>query len=243
MAAGSVLRVEKLAVDDDIEDAAAAGDEAQLGDYVLVAAEKIRNRAHGVGRIVSRDAVGDGDIVAHGITLAQGSYTLAMAQITLRGNPVQTSGELPEVGSAAPGFSLVSSGFAPITDADYAGRTVVLNIFPSVDTPTCAASVRTFNERASALEGAEVLCVSADLPPAAGRFCGAEGIENVACGSTFRNPEVLDAFGVRITDGPLEGLAARAVVVIDGDGRVVHSQLVSEIADEPDYDAALAAIA
>ncbi len=166
-----------------------------------------------------------------------------MAEITLHGNPVRTSGELPQVGSAAPGFTLVSSGFAPISEADYAGKALVLNIFPSVDTPTCAQSVRTFNERAAALEGAAVLCVSADLPPAAGRFCGAEGIDNVACGSTFRNPEVLDAYGVRITDGILEGLAARAVVVIDGDGNVAHTELVAEIADEPDYDAALAAIA
>lgn len=166
-----------------------------------------------------------------------------MAEITLHGSPVHTSGELPAAGGAAPGFTLTGSGFAPITEADYAGRTLVLNIFPSVDTPTCAQSVRTFNERAAALDGAAVLCVSADLPPATGRFCAAEGIDNVACGSTFRNPEVLDAYGVRITSGILEGLAARAVVVIDGAGCVLHSELVAEIADEPDYEAALAAIA
>ncbi len=165
-----------------------------------------------------------------------------MAEITLHGNPVHTSGELPEIGSAAPGFTLTGTGFGPITDADYKGRTMVLNIFPSIDTPTCAQSVRTFNERVAALEGAAVLCVSADLPPAAGRFCGAEGIENVDCGSTFKNPEVLDDYGVRITDGILEGLAARAVVVVDANGKVVHSELVGEIAAEPDYDAALAAI-
>jgi thiol peroxidase len=118
----------------------------------------------------------------------------------------------------------------------------VLNIFPSMDTATCATTVRTFNERAAGIDGATVLCVSADLPPAAGRFCAAEGIDNVSCGSTFKNPEVLDDLGVRILNGPLEGLAARAVLVIDGDGTVVHSELVGEISEEPNYDAALNAI-
>ena len=165
-----------------------------------------------------------------------------MAEITLRGNPIQTNGALPEVGSKAPHLTVTGAGFSKVTSADFAGQTLVLNIFPSIDTPTCATSVRTFNERAAGIEGATVLCVSADLPPAAGRFCGAEGIESVSCGSTFKNPEVLDDLGVRILNGPLEGLAARAVLVIDGEGTVVHSELVGEIAEEPDYEAALNAI-
>lgn len=164
-----------------------------------------------------------------------------MAEITLGGNPIHTNGDLPAVGSAAPDFTLTKADFSSVSSADLSGKAVVLNIFPSIDTAVCATSVRTFNERAAGLD-AEILCVSADLPPAAGRFCGAEGIENVATGSTFKNPEVLDAYGVRITDGKLEGLAARAVVVIGADGNVAHAELVPEIAQEPDYDAALAAL-
>ncbi|MEZ5374278.1 MAG: thiol peroxidase [Microthrixaceae bacterium] len=124
---------------------------------------------------------------------------------------------------------------------DLAGRNVVLNVFPSVDTPTCAASVRTFNERAASLDNTTVLCVSADLPFAQQRFCGAEGIENVQMGSTFRNPDFGRSYGLTMTDGPMAGLLARAVVVVNGEGQVVHSQLVPELADEPDYDEALAA--
>jgi thioredoxin-dependent peroxiredoxin len=164
-----------------------------------------------------------------------------MAEITLGGNPIHTNGDLPAIGSAAPAFTLTKADFSSVSSADLAGQQVVLNIFPSVDTGVCATSVRTFNERAAGLD-ATILCVSADLPPAAGRFCGAEGIENVATGSTFKNPEVLDAYGVRITDGKLEGLAARAVVVIGADGNVTHTELVPEIAQEPDYDAALGAL-
>ena len=141
-----------------------------------------------------------------------------MAEITLGGNPIHTNGDLPAVGSAAPGFTLTKADFSAVSLADLAGQQVILNIFPSIDTGICATSVRTFNERAAGLDAA-VLCVSADLPPAAGRFCGAEGIENVSTGSTFKNPEVLDAYGVRMVDGKLEGLAARAVVVIGADGR------------------------
>jgi len=164
-----------------------------------------------------------------------------MAEITLGGNPIHTNGDLPAIGSAAPAFTLTKADFSSVSSADLAGQQVVLNIFPSVDTGVCATSVRTFNERAAGLD-ATILCVSADLPQAAGRFCGAEGIENVATGSTFKNPEVLDAYGVRITDGKLEGLAARAVVVIGADGNVTHTELVPEIAQEPDYDAALGAL-
>ena len=165
-----------------------------------------------------------------------------MAQITLGGNPVHTNGDLPSVGSAAPDFTVTKSDLSAVTKADLAGQRVVLNIFPSIDTPTCATSVRTFNQRASEVDNTVVLCVSADLPFAAGRFCGAEGIENVATGSTFKNPEALTDYGVLIEDGKLQGLAARAVVVIDEAGTVVHTELVPEIASEPDYDAALSTL-
>ena len=165
-----------------------------------------------------------------------------MAEITLGGNPIHTNGDLPAVGGPAPDFTLTKADFSAVSAADLAGRQVILNIFPSIDTGVCATSVRTFNERAAGLD-ATVLCVSADLPPAAARFCGAEGIDNVSTASTFRNPEVLDAYGVRMTDGKLEGLAARAVVVIGADGNVAHAELVPEIAQEPDYDAAIAALA
>jgi thiol peroxidase len=164
-----------------------------------------------------------------------------MAEITLGGNPIHTNGDLPAVGSAAPDFTLTKADFSAVSSADLAGQQVILNIFPSIDTGICGTSVRTFNERAAGLDAA-VLCVSADLPQAAGRFCGAEGIENVSTGSTFKNPEVLDAYGVRMVDGKLEGLAARAVVVIGADGNVAHAELVPEIAQEPDYDAAVAAL-
>jgi thioredoxin-dependent peroxiredoxin len=164
-----------------------------------------------------------------------------MAQVTLRGNPFSTSGELPAVGSDAPGYSLVGSDLSEITSDSLAGKNVVLNIFPSVDTPTCAQSVRTFNERAAGMDDTVVLCVSEDLPFAAGRFCGAEGIQNVKSGSGFRG-DFAERFGVRLQDGPLAGLMARAVVVVDADGKVVHTELVGEIADEPDYDAALGSL-
>jgi thiol peroxidase len=165
-----------------------------------------------------------------------------MAQTALRGNPVNTSGDLPAVGAAAPVFTLTKGDLSPLSSAELAGQQVVLNIFPSIDTPTCAASVRTFNERAVGLDNTAVVCVSADLPFAQGRFCGAEGIENVTTGSTFKNPEFLADYGVGMVDGPLAGLCARAVVVVDADGSVVHTELVPEIADEPNYDAALNAL-
>jgi thioredoxin-dependent peroxiredoxin len=165
-----------------------------------------------------------------------------MAQTALRGNPIHTSGDLPAVGADGPAFSLTQKDLSPITNADLAGKNVVLNIFPSIDTPTCATSVRTFNERAAGLDNTAVLCVSADLPFAQGRFCGAEGIENVSTASTFKNPEFLSSYGVGMVDGPLAGLCARAVVVLDGSGKVVYTELVPEIASEPDYDAALGAL-
>ena len=165
-----------------------------------------------------------------------------MAQTALKGTPVNTSGELPQVGEPAPAFTLTTENLGRISSGKLIGKRVVLNIFPSLDTATCAQSVRTFNERASELDNTTVLCVSADLPFAAERFCSAENIENVRTGSTFRNPEFLDDYGVRIVDGPLTGLCARAVVVIDTDGTVLHSQLVPEIVNEPDYETALAVL-
>ena len=165
-----------------------------------------------------------------------------MAQITLKGNPVQTSGELPAAGSTAPAFSLVAQDLSDKSLSDLGAKAVVLNVFPSVDTPTCAMSVRSFNEKAAALDGVVVANVSADLPFAQKRFCGAEGIENAMTLSTFRSSFAKD-FGLEITDGPLAGLCARAVIVVNGAGEVTYTQLVGEIADEPDYEAALKAAA
>lgn len=169
-----------------------------------------------------------------------------MAETKLGGNPVRTSGDLPAVGSSAPAFELVGADLSTITGgADGnggSGTRTVLNIFPSIDTPTCATSVRRFNELAAQVEDTEVICVSADLPFAASRFCGAEGIEGVRTGSTFRDSTFAQDYGVQLVDGALAGLLARAVVVLDADGTVLHSQLVPEIADEPDYDAALSAL-
>lgn len=162
-----------------------------------------------------------------------------MAEITLRGNPIHTVGELPPVGAAAPAFALTGANLAPVTSDQFQGKPLLLNIFPSVDTPVCATSVRTFNQRA-ADSGLTVVCVSKDLPFALGRFCGAEGIENVTSASAFRDGFGED-YGVTIADGPMAGLLARAVVVVGADGTVAYTELVPEIASEPDYDAALAA--
>jgi thiol peroxidase len=162
-----------------------------------------------------------------------------MAQITLRGNPINTVGELPAVGSKAPAFSLTGGDLAAVSSEQFGGKPVVLNIFPSIDTPVCATSVRTFNERAAG-GGATVVNVSKDLPFAQARFCGAEGIENVKTASAFRDSFGED-YGVILTDGPMAGLLARAIVVIGADGNVAYTELVPEIAQEPNYDAALAA--
>ncbi|SDI13158.1 thiol peroxidase, atypical 2-Cys peroxiredoxin [Pseudomonas benzenivorans] len=165
-----------------------------------------------------------------------------MAQVTLRGNPVQVDGQLPQVGQQAPAFTLVGSGLADVSLSSLAGKRKVLNIFPSIDTPTCATSVRKFNAQASQLANTVVLCVSADLPFAQARFCGSEGLDNVVNLSTMRGAEFLKDYGVAIADGPLVGVAARAVVVLDEHDKVLHSELVAEIGNEPDYDAALAAL-
>lgn len=165
-----------------------------------------------------------------------------MSSVTLRGNPVAVAGQLPQVGDKAPAFSLVSKDLADVSLSSYAGKRKILNIFPSVDTPTCATSVRTFNAKASALNNTVVLCISADLPFAQARFCGAENLENVVNLSTMRGAEFLQNYGVALAEGPLAGLAARAVVVLDENDKVLHSELVGEIADEPNYDAALAVL-
>lgn len=164
-----------------------------------------------------------------------------MPTITLRGNPIEVAGSLPAVGSQAPALNLTNGDLAEVTLADFAGNKI-LNIFPSVDTPTCATSVRKFNEQAAGRDGVTVLCISADLPFAQKRFCGAEGIEGVVNLSTFRHPEFRSAWGVEFASGPLQGLTARAVVVLDADNKVLHSELVSEVGQEPDYAAALAVL-
>ncbi|HEX9010024.1 MAG TPA: thiol peroxidase [Holophagaceae bacterium] len=165
-----------------------------------------------------------------------------MAQVTLKGNPLHTSGELPKVGAAAPAFSLVKTDLSEVSAKDLAGQRVVLNIFPSLDTPTCAASVRAFNVRANEKPNTTILCISADLPFAQKRFCAAEGLDKVVPASTFRNADFGKAYGTTLVDGPLAGLHARAVVVLDEKGKVIHTQLVPEIAQEPDYAAALAVL-
>ncbi|MBX8486552.1 thiol peroxidase [Pseudomonas cichorii] len=165
-----------------------------------------------------------------------------MAQVTLKGNPVQIAGDLPKTGSAAPAFTLVGAGLADVTLADFAGKRKVLNIFPSVDTPTCATSVRKFNAQANDVANAVVLCISADLPFAQARFCGSEGLENVQNLSSFRSADFGKNYGVEIADGALAHLTARAVVVLDENNTVLHSELVSEIAEEPNYEAALAVL-
>jgi thioredoxin-dependent peroxiredoxin len=166
--------------------------------------------------------------------------TVRMAQITLRGNQINTVGELPAVGSPAPDFNLTGTDLGEVSSSQFHDKAVLLNIFLSLDTPVCAASVRTFNERAAA-SGASVLCISKDLPFAQKRFCGAEGIESVTTASAFRDSFGED-YGVTIVDGPMAGLLARAIVVIGADGNVAYTELVPEIVQEPDYDAALAAL-
>jgi thioredoxin-dependent peroxiredoxin len=164
-----------------------------------------------------------------------------MAKVTLKGNPFNTNGDLPATGSKAPAFHLVKTDLSEVSNSNLAGKRIVLNIFPSVDTPTCAQSVRTFNAQASSLDNTVVVCASHDLPFALARFCGAEGLTNVIPASAFRSSFGAD-YGVKMVDGPLAGLTARAVVVLGTDGKVLHTELVSEIANEPNYDKALAAL-
>ncbi len=165
-----------------------------------------------------------------------------MATVTFKKDiTVNTSGQLPAVGSAAPDFTLVKNDLSEVSLKDLKGKTVILNIFPSIDTGVCAASVRKFNKEAAALSNTIVLAISADLPFATGRFCTTEGIENVEPASVFRSPEFAKAYGVLMLDGPLKGLLARSVVVVDADGKVKYTELVPETTQEPNYESALAA--
>ena len=165
-----------------------------------------------------------------------------MTQVTLKGNPFRIAGPLPGVGAEAPPFALVGRDLGEVARDSFPGKRVVLNIFPSVDTPVCAASVRRFNVLASGLPDTVVVCASADLPFATQRFCGAEGLEYVVTASTFRSPDFGKAYGVELMEGPLKGLMARAVVAMGADGKVIHTQLVPEIGQEPDYDAVMDAL-
>ena len=162
--------------------------------------------------------------------------------VTLGGNAIEIAGNFPKKGDSAPAFSLVGKDLADATLATFKGKRKILNIFPSIDTPTCATSVRQFNQKANDQPNTVVLCISADLPFAQSRFCGAEGLSNVVTLSTMRGSEFLEAYGVAVRSGPLTGVSARAVVVLDENDVVLHSELVSEIKNEPDYAAALAAL-
>ena len=165
-----------------------------------------------------------------------------MASVTLGGNPVTVNGSFPKPGESAPDFKLTAKDLSDVSLANYAGKRKVLNIVPSLDTPTCATSTRKFNEKANALDNTVVLVIAADLPFAMARFCGGEGLSNVVPLSTFRGHDFHTRYGVDIADGPLKGLTARAVVVLGVNNEVLYSQLVPEIKHEPDYDAALAAL-
>ena len=165
-----------------------------------------------------------------------------MATITFQGNPVETVGDLPAVGTKAPDFTLSNVDLSEATLKEFAGKRIVMNIFPSIDTPVCALSVTHFNNEASQLDNIVILCISADLPFAQQRYCAAEGLDNVVPLSVFRSPEFGQDYGVRIATGPLQGLLSRAVVLIDESGSVAYTQQVSEITEEPDYEAALAVL-
>lgn len=165
-----------------------------------------------------------------------------MAQITFKGNPIHTSGELPKIGASAPDFTVVKADLSSMSLSDFKGKKVVLNIFLSIDTGVCAASVRRFNAEAAKLNNTVILCISRDLPFAQKRFCAAEGIENVITGSEYRDSSFSDAYGVKILDGPLAGLLSRAVVIVNEQGKVAYTQQVPETGQEPDYDKALAAL-
>lgn len=164
-----------------------------------------------------------------------------MTTVTLGGNPIHLAGQFPKVGDAAPAFSLVNGKLEDVTLASFAGKKKILNIVPSLDTPVCATSTRKFNEEAGKLPNTVVLVISADLPFAAGRFCETEGLKNVVTLSTMRGREFMKSYGVEIVDGPLAGITARAVVVIDAADKVAYTELVPEIKQEPNYAAALAA--
>lgn len=165
-----------------------------------------------------------------------------MATITLGGNPIHTSGELPKINTKAPGFSLIKTDLSTVSLEDFAGTRLVLNIYPSIDTATCATSTRKFNEKASGLHNTKVLCIARDLPFAMRRFCAAEGLDDVIPLSDFKTGQFGKDYGVEITDGVFDGLHSRAIVVVDENGNVIYTEQVAEIADEPNYDAALAVL-
>ena len=166
-----------------------------------------------------------------------------MAKITLKGTPFQTNGDLPSVGETAPDFNLVNGDLQSVSLKDFQGKRKVISTVPSLDTPVCQASTKEFNQRAAAMDDTVVLVVSADLPFAQKRFCEAEGVENVVPLSTVRSKQFAEDYGVLVTDGPLEGFCARSIVVLDQDNKVVHRELVTEVAEEPNYDDALAVLA
>ena len=165
-----------------------------------------------------------------------------MATITLGGNPIHTNGELPKIGSKALTFTLVKTDLGNASLADFTGSRIVLNIFPSIDTGTCATSVRKFNEKASSLTNTKDICISRDLPFAQKRFCGAEGLKNVINLSDFKEGSFGKNYGLEITDGPLAGLHSRVIIVIDENGSILYTEQVSEIANEPNYEAALSVL-
>ena len=165
-----------------------------------------------------------------------------MAQIKIQGNPINTVGELPKVGEIAPDFKLIKSDLSEGKLSDYKGKYVILNIFPSMETGVCAASVRKFNEEITKKDNTVVLAISADLPFAAGRFCSAEGIENVIAMSTYRNPEFGKQYGIELQDGPLQGLLGRSVIIVNPEGKIIYEELVPEITQEPDYVSAINSI-
>lgn len=176
------------------------------------------------------------------LSLGQTILFIIMAQITFKGNAVHTEGNLPQVGDTAPNFTLTSGDLSAKSLSDFKGKKVILNIFPSIDTGVCAASVRKFNEEASGLDNTVVLCISKDLPFAQSRFCAAEGLENVVSLSDFKDNSFADAYGVKFSDGPLAGLLSRSVVVIDENGKVIYNEQVAETVEEPNYEAALASL-
>lgn len=165
-----------------------------------------------------------------------------MTQITFKGSPLHTVGQLPAVNTKAPDFALTATDLSEVHLNDFAGKNLVLNIFPSLDTPTCANSVRRFNKEMARLKNTAVLCVSKDLPFAQSRFCIAEGVKNVTPVSAFRSASFGEHYGVTIVDGPLMGLLSRAIVIIDGTGKIIYSEQVAELAEEPNYKAALAVL-
>lgn len=165
-----------------------------------------------------------------------------METIYFKGTPVHTYGDIPAVGSTAPDFTLTGNSLQDIKLSDYKGKRVVLNVFPSLDTPVCAMSVRKFNQEAAKLDNTQIICISMDLPFAQSRFCSAEGIDKLVVASAFRAPEFVKNYGLEMVDGPIAGLLARAVIIVDESGKVIYSDLVSEVTDEPDYKAAISVL-